>query len=242
MGLLSQEEVEAAIGRISFSSDPAVAAADADVLSESVPEILGIKRETHALFDKLLPPHAVQTTNTSHLLVSDIEDVVSRGGHFAALHFHGAGGSVVDIMCGPRTSDETVDFLVKFSLSIGEIPNVMKKEKAGYIYNNLLGAMLRTALTLVIEGCAEPHEVDRIYMLLSGLPHGPFGIMDAVGLNVMLDAQRNLAERDQPATREQIAEYLQPFVERGELGMKAGKGFYDYPEPAYQKPDFLTSD
>jgi len=241
MGLLSQDDFEDALGRIGYSSDPASAAAGADVLSESVPEILDIKRQTHALFDGLLPPHAVQTTNTSHLLVSDMEDVVGRGDRFAALHFHGAGGSVVDIMRGPRTSDETVGFLVDFANSIGEIPNVMRKEKAGYLYNNLLGAMLRTALTLAIEGCAEPHEIDRIFMRLSGLPHGPFGIMDAVGLNVILDAQSNLAERDQPATREQIAGYLRPFIERGELGLKTGKGFYDYPEPAYQKPDFLSA-
>ena len=77
MGLLAQEEFEGALGRIAFTSDAAVAASDADVLSESVPEILDIKRETHALFDSLLPAHAIQTTNTSHLLVSDMEDVVA---------------------------------------------------------------------------------------------------------------------------------------------------------------------
>jgi len=241
-GALSQDELDAGLARITFTTDPAIAAHDADVLSESVPEMVEAKRQIHAQFDKLCPPHTIMTTNTSSLLVSDIEDAVSRGDKFAALHFHGTGGSLVDIMRGPRTSDETVQFLKRFARSIGEVPVVMKKEKGGYLYNTMLGALITSALSLVVGGYADPEDVDRAYMLVTRQPAGPFAIMDAVGLNVVHDAGQSLTEKEEEITPQQIADFIRPYIERGDLGVKTGKGFYTYPNPTYQQPDFLAGD
>ncbi len=239
LGGIKQDEVDSGLTRITFTTDPEKAAANTDLLSESVFEVTELKREVHAQFDKLCPPHTILTTNTSSLLVSDIEDVVSRGDKFAAMHFHGGLGSLVDIMRGPRTSDETVDILKRFTRSLGEVPMVMKKEKGGYLYNTLLGGLLRAAWELVVGGYAEPQDVDRAYMLVTRNPVGPFGIMDAIGLNVIADAGSATRSQAEEFFPEQHGEFIRPYIERGELGIKTGKGFYTYPNPAYQQPEFL---
>jgi len=238
----TRAELESGLARVTFTTDPAEAARDADVLSESVPEILGVKREVHAKFDKLCPPRTVMTTNTSSLLVSDIEDVVGRGDRFAALHFHGGLGSLADIMRGPRTSDETVEFLRSFARSIGEVPMVMKKEKGGYLFNTLLLGLLRSALGLAAGGYGEPEDIDRAYMLVTGNAAGPFAMMDGIGLNVVYDAWQGPTGSEDQVAREQVTAFLRPYIERGDLGAKTSKGFYTYPDPAFRRPGFLSGD
>jgi len=242
VGAWTREELDAGMARIDYTADPVEASRDADILSEAVAEVVETKRQVHALFDKLCPPRTVMTTNTSSLLVSDIEDAVVRGDRFAAMHFHGEPGSLTDIMRGPRTSDETVDFLVRFVRSIGDVPMVMKKEKAGYLYNNLLSGLMRSALTLAAGGYADPHDIDRAYMLVTKQPCGPFGTMDLIGLDVVLDAGPNLFGDDREVTQKQMMAFVRSHVERGELGAKTGKGFYTYPNPTFQKPSFLTGE
>jgi len=242
MGGLKQEEVDGGLKLITFTADPEKAAEKADLVSESVFEVVELKRKVHAQFDQLCPPNTILTTNTSSLLVSDIEDAVGRGDKFAAMHFHGGLGSLVDIMRGPRTSDETVDILKRFARSIGEVPMVMKKEKGGYLYNTILGGILGAAWELVLGGYAEPEDVDRAYMLVTRQAAGPFGIMDAIGLNVIMDAASGGGLESEEFALKQAADYLRPYIERGDLGMKTGKGFYSYPDPAYQQPEFLSGD
>lgn len=239
MGALSRDEVDGGLTRVTFTADPKEAAANADLLSESVFERVPLKREIHAQFDELCPPGTILTTNTSSLLVSDIEDAVRRGDKFAAMHFHGI-GSLVDIMRGPRTSDETVAILKRFVRSVGEVPMVMKKEKGGYLYNSMLGGLLRAAWELVAGGYAEPQDVDRAYMLVTRNPVGPFGMMDGIGLNVIADAGSAARSQGGDMLPQETGELLRPYIERGDLGMKTGKGFYTYPNPAYQQPDFLS--
>ena len=239
LGVVSQSEVEAGLRRITITPDPEKAAEDADLLSESVPEIVDTKRQVHAQFDRLCPAHTIMTTNTSSLLVSEIEDVVQRGDKFAALHFHGF-GTVVDIMPGPRTSPETVDTLRRFARSLGEIPIVLKKEKDGYVHNTMYIALLQAAASLVIGGYADIEDVDRSWMAVHHAAAGPFGMLDGVGLDVAMNVAEAQANRGRGEQWRQMADFLRPYVERGELGMKTGKGFYTYPNPAYQQPDFLA--
>jgi len=223
--------------------DPEEAAESADFLSESVPEILEIKREIHRKFDALLPGHAIMTTNTSSLLVSQIEDVVTRGDKFGALHFH-QGSQLVDVVGGPRTSPETVDTIKRFATSIGMIPVVLKKEKDGYLHNTMLIAWYRSALSLAAHGYASIEDIDRSWMIVHRTNSGPFGSMDGVGLNVALNVlEAQAAQAGQTATSEEfkaLADFIRSYVEKGYLGTKTGRGFYTYPNPVWQDPGFLT--
>jgi len=178
------------------------------------------------------------TTNTSSLLVSDIDVVLNRPEQFAAMHFHSGMTPLVDIMRGIKTSEKTVKTIQKFVRSIGMVPMIMKKEKAGYLHNSILIAQLNAAMSLAANGYGEPYDIDRAWMLVTGQPSGPFAAMDSIGINVIYDMAKSASEAEFP-DKNKMAAFLQSYIDRGELGVKTGKGFYTYPNPAFSKPEFL---
>jgi enoyl-CoA hydratase/3-hydroxyacyl-CoA dehydrogenase len=238
LGLRTPVQIDEALSRIYPLADPKAAVAEADLLSESVFERLELKRQVHQQFDDLCPPHTIMTTNTSTLLVSRIEDAVRRGDRFAALHAHLL-SDLYDIVGGPRTSPETIAILFRYVRSLGGIPIVLRRERPGYLYNALFGSILRTAMMLVIEGRARMEDVDRAWMIGFNDPAGPFGMMDFVGLNVVFDgASENALDPETAGDSQKIVQFVRPYIERGELGVKTGKGFYSYPDPVFLHPDF----
>lgn len=238
---IDQEKLEAGLSRISRTSDPKEAARDSDLLSESVFERLELKRQVHGQFDALLSPHAIMTTNTSTLLLSDIESAVLRGERFAAMHFHQS-SPLVDIVAGPRTSPETIDTVKRFVQSQGQTYILLKKERAGYLHNAMYSSLLGTAMILVVVGGADLKDVDRAWMHNQNSEVGPFGMMDFVGLNIVMDAIEGTIERNDEMMEgaRLLGDFLRSYIERGDLGVKTRKGFYTYPEPAFQKPDFMA--
>lgn len=228
------------VSSIGFSNDLAGAIANADLISESVPERLQLKRDIHQRLDEISKPGALLTTNTSSLPVSEIEDAVGRGDRFAALHSH-LGAVVFDIVAGPRTAQATVDTLVNYVHSLGGWPLVLKKENPGYVINAMLGALLTVSQMLVIEGVATKEDIDRAWMRNQAAPIGPFGLMDLFGLNVIFDSWQHPKPQN-AHLQEKILDFITPYIESGELGTKTGRGFYSYPEPQYAQPDFLAGD
>ena len=241
-GYCAQEEIPAALERVKVTPDLVEATRDADLVSESVFERLDVKRDIHRRLDEVCPAKTILTTNASILQVSDIEDVVARGDRFAALHSH-LGSPLVDIVAGPRTDPAVIEILERYVESISGVPLVLKKEHPGYVLNAMLGSLLRAALALVVTGAASREDVDRAWMQERGAPMGPFGMMDLFGLDLILDTWLHRAgDTVQRAFKPAVLELLQPMVDSGETGMKAGKGFYDYPEPRYQQTGFIDPD
>ena len=240
-GYCSVEDLAASTARMTFEQDLRVAVADVDLVSESVIEDLRIKREVHGELDKLCPAKTILTTNTSGFLVSDIEDVVERGDRFAALHSH-YGSPLIDIVRGPRTSDAIIEVLERYVLSLNCVPLVLHKENRGYVLNALLGPVLAVALLLLVSGVASKEEIDAAWMNYRRAPMGPFGMMDLFGLNVVYDGWQH--REPNPAVDElkpKIDALLEPYLERGELGVKTGKGFYSYPNPAFEQSGFVEA-
>jgi enoyl-CoA hydratase/3-hydroxyacyl-CoA dehydrogenase len=239
--IIDQDALEAGLSRVFRTSVPEEAASNADFLSESVFERLELKRHTHQQFDQLLPPHAIMTTNTSTLLLSEIQGAVQRGDKFAAMHFHQP-TPLVDIVAGPRTSPETLDIIKRFVRSQNQIYVLLKKERSGYLHNAMFGALLGTALILVVVAGAAIEDVDRAWMLNQDTEVGPFGLMDYVGLNVVMDAHEEAVKRGEAIidVAPRVNDFLRPYLEKEHLGMKTGKGFYTYPDPEFQKPEFLS--
>ncbi|MEE4144009.1 MAG: 3-hydroxyacyl-CoA dehydrogenase NAD-binding domain-containing protein [Halieaceae bacterium] len=237
-GYCTQDALPAALQRVSLEPDLHRATANADLVSESVFERLAVKRETHRMLDDVCPAHTLLTTNSSSLLVSEIETAVRRGDRFAALHSH-LGAPLVDIVGGPRTSASTIDVLQRYVLSTGGVPLVLKKEYPGYVLNAMLGPLLTSAMLLLADGVASIEDVDRAWMTARGAAMGPFGMMDLFGVNVIHDSWQYRREDAFTARqRPKILALLQPMIDAGALGMKSGRGFYSYPGPGYQHPDF----
>ena len=240
-GYCTAEQLEASAAHVSCVVNLLDAVAGADLVSESVIEDLGIKRDVHGELDRLCPAKSILTTNTSGFLVSDIEDVVERGDRFAALHSH-YGSPLIDIVRGPRTSDVTIDVLERYVTSLNCVPLVLHKENRGYVLNAMLGPVLTVALVLVVEGIASKEQVDAAWMTHRRAPMGPFGMMDLFGLNVVYDGwQHREADPRVDSLKTKVSALLESYLDRGEFGSKSGKGFYSYPGPAYEQPGFLDA-
>lgn len=240
-GLTTQQDIENSLSRIRTTADAANAAANADLLIEAVPERLDLKHKVFAQFDKLCPKRTVFTSNTSSLLTSEIETAVKRKDRFAAYHFHGY-KSIVDIMRGTQTSDETVELLKKFARRIGEVPILMKKEKEGYLHNTMVMAWLEAGLWLAAGGFGTIEDIDRSWMKVHKTRTGPLGAADFIGLDVVRDVGEGLQKKGFTGHWEEIRKFVQPYIDRGHLGIKTGQGFYSYPDPAYMQPGFLDGE
>lgn len=240
-GRLTPDDVAAVRRRLTPTTDAQVAA-DVDLINESVPENLKLKRDLFAKFHALCPPHTVFTSNTSYLRPSQIAGHVGRPERFAALHFHPPvwKSNVVDVMPHDGTSPEIVELLKQFSGRIGQIPIVCRHQGEGYVFNTMLRTWLLTAITLADSGITSFEDVDRSWMGVMLSKVGPFGILDNIGLDTVCDILHfwGMILRDPQAKK--ASAFLKPYVEAKRLGIKTMCGFYDYPDATYLRDDFLT--
>jgi len=243
-GRLSEAESAAVLVRIHPTTDAQAAAAQADLVSESVPEDPQLKGRVFAQFNSLCPEHTVFTTNTSSLVPSMFAEATGRPDRFAALHFHTYVwiSNVVDIMPHPGSSPETLDLLEAFALRIGQIPIRLEKENYGYVFNTMLNALLRSATSLASRQVTTYQNVDRAWMGVMKMPVGPFGIIDAVGLETVWEITQYWAGVLNDAELQQNADFLKTYVDQGWLGFKSGRGFYTYPDPEFAREGFVGGD
>jgi 3-hydroxybutyryl-CoA dehydrogenase len=243
LGLLTETEVDSTLKRIHPTTDPNKAA-QAELVSESVPEDPQLKGKVFAQFNLLCPPNTIFTTNTSTLLPSMYAQANGRPERFAALHFHGYVwiSNVVEVMPHPGTSQETLDFLENFAKRIGQIPIRLAKESSSYVLNSMLNAVLRAATSLAAKQVTSFENVDRAWMGVMKMPVGPFGILDQVGLETAYDINQFWAKTLNDPELQRNADFLKSYVEKGWIGVKTGHGFYTYPNPEYEKSGFVTGE
>lgn len=240
---LTPEQLKQTLARISSTSDPAEAAQDADIVSESVPEDPDLKARVFAQFHKLCPERTIFTTNTSMLVPSMFAEATQRPEKLCALHFHDLRTStVVDVMPHPGTDPAVTRLVHDFAVSIGCIVIMLHKENNGYVFNAMLTSLLQSALNLASREVASVEDIDRAWMGVTFMPMGPFGIMDQIGLSTVWTITDYWARQlGDPQTRNN-ADFVKQYVDRGDLGYKTGRGFYTYPKPAYQRPGFLAGE
>ncbi len=235
-GRVTDGEAKAALDRIAWTTDPAVAAQDADFVNESVTEDPELKKKVWADFGPRCPDRAVLTTNTSYLLPSMFAQESGRPERFCAFHFHDVfTANVVDIMPHSGTEEWIVDFLKELGTKLNQTPIVLQRESPGYVFNAMLMAMLGAAGALVTYDVASIHDVDRSWMGNFKMDRGPFGIMDTVGLDTAWHIVK--ARKDEKSQR--FARLLHTYVEQGKLGVKSGEGFYTYPNAAFKQEGFV---
>lgn len=238
----SEAEYQAAMGNIvNISSDLAATVADADLVVESVSESVEIKKAFYRELCPLLPEKTIITSNSSTFVPSELVDFTDRPDKFAHMHFanHIWKHNVAEIVGNPQTSPAVIDDLVDFARSIKMVPIVLKKEQHGYIMNALLVPLLNAAMALWANGVADPHTIDKDWMLSNGAPLGPFMIQDIVGLRTTYAVVQNQYQQTHNELFKKIADKLKPMIEAGHTGVEAGQGFYHYPNPEYQDPDFF---
>ncbi len=228
---MTQNEVEKAFGRMTFTEDLESAASEADYVIEAAVEKLDVKRELFAKLDEAAPEHAILATNSSTIVGSRVADATNRPDKVCNMHFFNPAliMKCVEIVRGPETSDATVDTTVELARRIGKAPVILEKEISGFVANRILHALRDEAISLHEGGYASFEDIDVACKTALGHPMGPFELMDLTGIDISYYVrQARYEETGDPADkpRKSIAEKF----EKGELGRKTGKGFYEYDE------------
>lgn len=233
---------EAAVfARLRYEPELGAALAEADLVIEAVPERVALKRQVFADLDERLPEGAIIATNSSSIRVSLLEDATGRPERVANFHFFLPvwENPMVEVGGGTQTSLDTLNALDSFVRRVGMLPLRVRKESTGFIFNRVWRAVKKEVLKVVDSGVASVEDVDRAWMIHYRTPQGPFGKMDQIGLDVVQTIEEHYAAESgdpddlpPPLLTERVA--------RGDLGVKTGAGFYQYPNPTWAAPDFLN--
>lgn len=237
----SDADITATRQRLTYSTNLAAAVAEADLVIEAVPEIPDVKTAVYREMAELLPPDTLVATNSSTFLPSDFASATGRPDKFCALHFANMiwAMNFAEVMAHPGTSRTTLTEVAEFAVEIGMVPIAVRKEQNGYVVNSWVVPLLNAAQTIVTNGIATPEDVDRTFMF-SGAKFGPFGMMDMIGMKTCYDVLSHWGSESGDAQMSANAEYIKKnFLDHGLLGLQTGKGYYEYADPAFQRPGFL---
>lgn len=226
---------------VSISDDLKATVADADLVIESVSESVEIKKAFYEELCPLLPDKTIITSNSSTFVPSELVGFTDRPEKFAHLHFsnHIWSHNVAEICGNPHTDPAVIDSLVDFARSIKMVPILLKKENHGYVMNALLVPLLNAAMALWANGVADPHTIDKDWMISNGSPLGPFMIQDIVGLRTTYAVVTNQYKQTGNELFKKIADKMKPMIDAGHTGVEAGQGFYHYPNSEFKDPDFF---
>ena len=216
-------------GTIVGFADMAAALEDAWLVVESVPEELPLKKDILQQADALCEPDAVLASNSSSYASSAFADSVKEPARLLNTHFlMPPGMTPVELMSCGHTDPAVIQLLVDVLPGYGLTPYVVQRESMGFIFNRIWAAIKRESLAVVAEGVASAEVVDAIYTQATGMKVGPLRLMDAVGLDVVLSIEEHYAEQ-RPGLPEGPRTLLKRMIGEGRLGVKSGRGFYDYP-------------
>ena len=231
-GVLTEAALDAAVGRIRPSTDLGRAVTAADYVAEAIVEDLPTKQALYAELDAICRPEAVLASNTSTLMPSALAEPTRRPERVLVVHYFNPAHliPVVEVVMGPKTAPETVETVTRLLRAAGKTPAVLRKEVPGFIANRLQAALLREALALVQDGVCSKEDLDAVVSLGFGrrlAAFGPFVVHDMAGLDVWQAIATNLyplisdTHESQPLLADRAA--------RGDLGLKTGRGFYEWP-------------
>ena len=232
------------LGALRYTADLPSACRDVDLAIEAVPENVALKRGVFAQLDRLLPPTAIIASNSSSIRVSALENATERPERVANLHFYLPvwDSPMVEVGGGSCTQPEVLEALCHFARAIGMLPLRVRRESTGFIFNRVWRAVKKEVMRVADSGIASIEDIDRAWMIKFGRDKPPpFAQMDRIGLDVIRDIELHYAaESGDPA--DLPPPLLTDRVDRGDLGVKSGRGFYLYPDPAWQRDDFLDPD
>ena len=242
-GRASPHRIDDTFARLAYTADLAEAVRDADLISESVLESPAVKESFWREASRHAPPPTVFATNSSTLPPSLLARFVDRPEKFLALHF--AIGvweaNIGEVMGHAGTDPGVFESVLKFAEEIRLVPIPIRKERSGYIVNTLIVPWCMAAVDLLGRGVSDVHSIDRTWMITLRTSMGPFGMMDRMGLGVVHHVAKLIGEAGTNPAALEHARYLdEHFILQGRLGVASGRGFYDYPDPAFARPDFVA--
>ncbi|MEA4926278.1 MAG: 3-hydroxyacyl-CoA dehydrogenase NAD-binding domain-containing protein [Syntrophomonadaceae bacterium] len=226
-GKITEEAKKQNLQRITAGTDMKLFS-DCDVVIEAVFEEIGIKTSAFKQLDAICPAHTILATNTSALSITEIAASTKRSKTSLGMHFFNPvpAMKLVEVIPAAETSEEVVETIMDLCKKIGKDP-VRAKDTPGFLVNRILTPYMAEAMIAYQEGLASAADIDKAMKYGAGMPMGPLALADMVGLDVCLHVgEYFLNEFGDSKYRPALA--LKQKVRAGHLGIKTGKGFYDY--------------
>lgn len=226
-GRITAEERDRARARIDGGRS-LDAAAQADLVIESVPERAELKRDIFAELDRAAPPGAILASNTSSISITAIAAATGRPERVIGMHFMNPVPvmELVEVIRGLRTSDATTAVVMELARALGKTP-VEARDFPGFVSNRILMPMINEAVFALMEGVASAEGIDTVMKLGMHHPMGPLALADLIGLDTCLNILEVL-HRELGADRFRPCPLLRQYVAAGWLGRKSGRGFHSY--------------
>ncbi len=227
---ISQEDadrqLEGITGRITGTTDYA-GFGDVDFVVEAVPERMAIKRAVFAELDAVTPGHAILSSNTSSLPVTEMADATSRPHKVVGFHFFYPASMMrlIEVVEGEDTSEETLRATANFAQQIRKTP-IGCADAPGFVVNRVLISAVSEVWRATHDDGLDVKEVDRVVQESRAAPMGPFYLSDLLGLDTVLHVAEHLHESY--GERFFVSPAMKQLVESGSLGQKTGKGFYEH--------------
>ena len=225
---ITAEQKDSALANITTYTELSKGAANADLVIEAASENFNIKKSIFEELDRVTPPTAILSSNTSSISITQIAAVTNRPDKVIGMHFMNPVPvmKLVEVIAGYDTSKEVTDTIMELSKNIGKIPTLVN-DYPGFIANRILMPMINEAIYSLYEGVAGVEEIDTVMKLGMAHPMGPLQLADFIGLDVckailevMYDGFGNPKYAPCPL--------LVNMVTAKHLGAKTGKGFYEY--------------
>jgi 3-hydroxybutyryl-CoA dehydrogenase len=200
----------------------------AALMIEAVVEDLETKAEIFRRADQTLPEHAILASNTSSIPITSLAAATDRADRVIGMHFFNPVPvlTLVEVVCGKQTSDETADAITELAVELGKTPAVAN-DFPGFVSNRILMPFINEAVWALHDGVAEPEAIDTIAKLGFAHPMGPLALADLIGLDTCVAIMQVLHE-GLGDPRFEPCPLLAEHVQAGRLGRKSGQGFYSY--------------
>jgi 3-hydroxybutyryl-CoA dehydrogenase len=201
-----------------------------DLLIEAVPEEFDLKIRLFRELSTLSPPNRIFITNTASLSITKMAESLTNPQRFIGVHFLNPVAKVrlVELVRGLKTSDATYATVREFVVSLGKTP-IEVYEYPGYVTTRVILPMINEAMQVVLESVASAEDVDTAMKLGYNMEIGPLALADRMGLDEVLKWTEHLF-RELGDAKYRPCPLLRMKVRAGHLGVKAGKGFFDYGE------------
>ncbi|UCG16084.1 MAG: 3-hydroxybutyryl-CoA dehydrogenase [Phycisphaerales bacterium] len=200
----------------------------ADLIIEAATEKLEVKEQIFRELDAILGRDVIVATNTSSISITKLATATSRPDKFIGMHFFNPVPlmGLVEVVTGEKTSHDTVDTVCELARALGKEP-LPCKDSPGFISNRVGMPMINEAVLCLHEGLATRESIDGIMTLGFNHPMGPLTLADLIGIDVCLHIMEVL-HRGLKDDKYKPCPLLKEMVDKGHLGRKSGKGFYDY--------------